>query len=84
MATSTKVSSWGNSLGVRLPRGMLVAADIQNNTELDVRLEKGSLILTPKKGKKKTLPQLLKNVRPATDSDMQAWSQMKPVGKEVW
>ncbi|HEY4517194.1 MAG TPA: AbrB/MazE/SpoVT family DNA-binding domain-containing protein [Candidatus Paceibacterota bacterium] len=84
MVATIKVSAWGNSLGVRLPRNMLLAADVKNNAMLDVRLENGSLILTPRKCKKKTLQQLLKNVRPVSDPEIQAWTKMRPVGKEVW
>jgi antitoxin component of MazEF toxin-antitoxin module len=84
MIAVTKISSWGNSFGVRLPRSVLVAADIHNESELDVRTQDGSIILTPRKSKKKDLKQLLKNVRPASDPDTQAWVTMKPAGKEVW
>jgi len=84
MATITKVSAWGNSFGVRLPRSILTEADVKDNTTLDVRVENGSLILTPLKTKKKTLNQLLKNVRPLSDPDIQAWVHMKSVGKEIW
>jgi len=84
MVATTKVSTWGNSLGVRLPRSLLLAADVKNNTTLEVRLEKGSLILTPQKNAKKTLRQLLKNVRPLSDPEIQAWTKMKPVGREIW
>jgi len=84
MIATTKVSAWGNSLGVRLPRSILLAADVKNNATLDIRLENGSLILTPQKSKKKTLQQLLKNVRPISDPEIQAWTKMKPMGKEAW
>ena len=84
MTTVTKVSAWGNSFGVRLPRSILTKADVKDNTPLDIRVENGSLILTPLKTKKKTLNQLLKNVRPLSDPDIQAWISMKPVGKEIW
>lgn len=84
MIATTKVSAWGNSLGVRLPRNMLLAADVKNNATLDVRLENGSLILTPRKSKKKTLQQLLRNVRPTSDPEIQAWIGMKPLGREIW
>lgn len=84
MTTITKVSAWGNSFGVRLPRSILTEADVKDNTTLDIRVENGSLILTPLKTKKNTLKQLLKNVRPINDPDIQAWINMKPVGKEIW
>ncbi|MDP3965317.1 MAG: AbrB/MazE/SpoVT family DNA-binding domain-containing protein [bacterium] len=86
MATTAKVkvSAWGNSFGVRLPRKILLLADVKGDTELDVRVEKGALILTPQKSKRKTLKQLLKNVRPVSDPEIRAWINMKPVGKEIW
>lgn len=84
MSTVTKVSAWGNSFGVRLPRSVLNTADVADNAMLDVRVENGSLVLTPLKTKKKTLNQLLKNVRPLSDPDIKAWANMKPVGKEIW
>jgi len=84
MSTVTKVCAWGNSFGVRLPRSILIAADVADNTMLDIRVEDGTLVLTPRKSKKKTLNQLLKNIRPLSDPDLQTWITMKPVGKEIW
>ncbi|MDO8552524.1 MAG: AbrB/MazE/SpoVT family DNA-binding domain-containing protein [bacterium] len=84
MTTTTKVSAWGNSFGVRLPRRILEAADVKDNETLDVRMENGSIMLSPRKSKKKTLKQLLSNVRPISDPEIQAWINMKPVGKEAW
>lgn len=84
MVTTTKVSAWGNSFGVRLPRRILDAANVKDNATLDVRMENGSIMLSPRKSKKKTLKQLLSNIRPISDPEIHAWMNMKPVGKEVW
>jgi antitoxin MazE len=39
------VSKWGNSLGIRIPRGVAQDAQIAEGTELDVRVEDGRVVL---------------------------------------
>ena len=58
------VSKWGNSLGVRLPRGIAEDARLSEGSVVDVRVEKGNIILEPVSAP--SLDDLLKRV---TDSN---------------
>ncbi len=47
----TAICKWGNSLGLRLPAPIAVAAGIKNGTHVGVRLlDNGSILVTPLSG----------------------------------
>lgn len=47
----TAICKWGNSLGLRLPAPVAVAAGIKNGTHVSVRLlDNGSILVTPLSG----------------------------------
>lgn len=47
----TKICKWGNSLGLRLPAPVALAAGFKNGTQVGVRLlDNGSLLVTPLAG----------------------------------
>ena len=83
---TTKVSKWGNSLGIRLPARSAARAGISDNTILSVESNAESVTLRPVRVYKKsrTLEELLKHVRPVNDAESREWLNMKPVGKEIW
>jgi len=76
---------WGNSIGLRIPRGLMAELDLSENSTVDLRVEDGKLIVAPKQQGRKwkySLGELLagvteENVHPETD-----WGA--PVGDEVW
>lgn len=81
----TKVSKWGNSLGVRLPARSAARAGISDETILTVESGEDVVILRRvREPKARTLKALLKYVRPASDREAAEWRAMKPVGKEAW
>lgn len=41
------VSRWGNSLGLRIPRGYLEALKLQERSQVDVQVEDGALVVRP-------------------------------------
>jgi len=41
------VSKWGNSLGIRIPRGVAEDAQIAEGSTVDVRVENGRIIAEP-------------------------------------
>lgn len=60
------VQKWGNSMGIRLPKKLLLAAHLKPNQQvkLDIGAD-GGIVLTPLVGAPKiTLKSLLKNVNP--------------------
>lgn len=47
----TKICKWGNSLGLRLPAPVALAAGLKNGARVGVRLlDNGSLLVTPLAG----------------------------------
>jgi antitoxin MazE len=76
---------WGNSIGLRIPTGLMAELNLSENSTVDLRVEDGKLIVSPKqqRGKwKYSLEELLagvteENIHPETD-----WGI--PVGDEAW
>ena len=76
---------WGNSIGLRIPTGLMAELNLSENSTVELRVEDGKLIVSPKqrRGKwKYSLEELLagvteENIHPETD-----WGI--PVGDEVW
>ena len=43
----TRVQKWGNSCAIRIPKYMIREAGLEYNAEVEMRLEKGKLIIQP-------------------------------------
>jgi antitoxin MazE len=76
---------WGNSIGLRIPAGLMAELNLSESSTVDLRVEGGKLIVSPKDQKRKwkySLEDMLagvteENVHPETD-----WGN--PVGDEAW
>ena len=75
------VSRWGNSLAVRLPRALTADAHLQEGTPVNLRVQDGSLVITPARPKYK-LADLLAQLEQGGERGEVDWGQ--PEGKEVW
>lgn len=66
---------WGNSIGLRIPAGLMAEQNLSESSTVDLRVEDGKLIVSPKDHKRKwkySLEDLLagvteENVHPETD-----------------
>lgn len=47
LAVRAIVSRWGNSLGLRIPRGLAEDAGLTEGSAIDLRVENGRLIVEP-------------------------------------
>ena len=75
------VQKWGNSLGVRIPKSFTKDTKIEEGTEVDLSLEKGSIVIKPLK-KNSSLSELLLLV---TDDNIHKESNTGDiVGREIW
>ena len=74
---TTKVTKWGNSLGIRIPKSL----GIKENTEVTFKKTKSGILLETKNNKK-TLEDLLDRV--TKDNLHNEVDFGNPVGKEVW
>ncbi len=75
-----KVQKWGNSLAVRIPRPFAAEIGIEENSSVEIYLQKGKLILIPKK--KLTLDELVAGITDENRHEEVNYSD--PVGNEAW
>ena len=76
------IRKWGNSAAVRLPAAVLADAGVEIDQPVDVRVERGRIVIEPLRKKQFTLRELVdgitaENMHELTDTG-------PPVGKEVW
>jgi antitoxin MazE len=60
----TKVQKWGNSLGVRIPRGLAEEVGLGAGTEVSLTAKDGELVLRPGVPSRLRLADLLAGVTP--------------------
>ncbi|MGD1919511.1 MAG: AbrB/MazE/SpoVT family DNA-binding domain-containing protein [Pleurocapsa sp.] len=78
---NSKVSRWGNSLGIRIPKQLAEAVKLQEGEEIEIYCEENKLILVPKK-KQYTLEQLLDGMGEEHLHSEMDWGEA--VGNEQW
>lgn len=77
----TKVQKWGNSLALRIPKSFAAETSLEPDTEVDLSLVEGRLVITPV-GADYSLEQLLEGV---TEENIHAELNTGPsVGNEAW
>ena len=54
---TTKIQKWGNSQGIRLPKYLLESIDWKDNEQINIKAEKGKIIL------EKTIKEERKNIK---------------------
>ena len=71
MSTATTVQKWGNSLAVRIPREVADRVEIQQGTEMEMRvMDDKNITLVPKKPRKKySLEELVSQITPENRHD---------------
>jgi antitoxin MazE len=72
---------WGNSIGVRIPAGILTELNLSAEKKVDVRAEAGRIIIEPIIDSQETLEQLLGQITPNNVHSEIDFGQ--PVGKEL-
>jgi antitoxin MazE len=78
----TRIQRWGNSLALRIPKTFAVEAGIEEDSPVELSLEKGKLIIASAQKPKFTLKQLLAQVD--KDNLHQEIETGPPMGKEAW
>ena len=79
---SVLVKKWGNSAAVRIPANVLAEAGIEIDQPVEVREERGRIIIEPVRNVRFELKDLLKQIRP--DNLHPPIYTGPPVGREVW
>ncbi|NOS68120.1 MAG: AbrB/MazE/SpoVT family DNA-binding domain-containing protein [Candidatus Peribacteraceae bacterium] len=73
-----RLTKWGNSLGIRLPKVFAVQMGLRMGEEVDLELRKNALVVSPVD----TLDALLERITP--ENVHAEIDTGKPVGKEIW
>ena len=78
----TRILRWGNSLGLRIPKGMAKDAHVAEGSEVDVKIQRGCLVVTPIQPPTYQLEELLEKVTPSNRHQEVATDPS--VGREAW
>lgn len=78
---TTKVQKWGNSLAVRIPSEVINHFNIEQGSEIEIKVVENEIKLIPKKQKPK-LEELMAKITEDNQHDEIDFG--KPEGKEVW
>jgi antitoxin MazE len=81
MATTTQVSKWGNSLGLRLPKSVAREAQLDEGDTVDVAVKDGVIVIRPSRPTY-SLAQLVAKITPRNRHGESDWGE--PVGHEAW
>jgi len=76
------IKRWGNSAAVRIPAGVMQAAHLDLDQELDVREEGGSIVLTPVRRHPPDLASLVDAI--TVDNVHGEIATGDAVGREAW
>ncbi len=89
----SKVSKWGNSLGLRIPQALAELMGIDSGDQVKIEYKKGSLVISPIEEEEEIFKQareLIKDVdleemaSRVTPENMPDIQDDAPVGKEIW
>jgi antitoxin MazE len=76
------VKKWGNSAAVRIPASVMEATHLHLDEDVDVREDKGRIIIEPVRPKSYRLEDLVKGINAKNLPDLVDFGP--PVGREVW
>ncbi len=78
----TKVQKWGNSIALRIPKSFADEIQIGADSDVELTIEEGKLVIIPIEPKSYSLEELLAAVTPENTHAEIDWGE--PVGNEVW
>lgn len=76
-----RIQKWGNSLAIRIPKPFANEIKLDNNSEVEISIKDGALIIEPKI-KEIDLDELLSRVNKKNLHKLLDFGP--PVGREVW
>ena len=76
------IQKWGNSLALRIPKAYGEELGVKESTQVEISIDKSTLVIKPKKTKKPTLKALLAMINEKNRHE--AIKTGPAVGKEVW
>ena len=76
-----RISKWGNSLGVRIPKAFVDQAGLENGAEIEISISGGRIVLTPV-SREYGLEELSAKITVENRHTETDWG--RPVGNEGW
>lgn len=81
MATTTQLSKWGNSLGLRLPKSVAREAQLDEGDTVQLSVDNGTIVIRPSRPRD-SLDDLVRRITPQNRHHESDWGG--PLGDEVW
>ena len=81
MATTTQLSKWGNSLGLRLPKSVAREVQLDEGDTVQVSVDNGTIVIRPSRPRY-SLDDLGRRITPKNRHVESNWGG--PLGDEVW
>lgn len=78
----TQVKKWGNSLALRIPKSLAEQLDMKTDTEVEIVVEDGQLVIKPLPEPELTLEELLSQI--TAENLHKEVDTGTAVGGEVW
>jgi antitoxin MazE len=78
----SRVQKWGNSLAVRIPKAFALEVGLAPDTEVNVSVRDGNLVVAPARRTSYSLKDLVGQVTPSNRHDEASFGP--PVGREAW
>jgi len=75
------IQKWGNSQAIRLPKGVLEAASLRENDQVEINAENDCIVIKRTNKKHKTLEERISGYK--DDYICTEWETEKPQGREV-
>jgi len=76
------VKKWGNSAAIRIPASVMQATHLHLDEDVEVREEKGRIIIEPVRQKSYRLEELVKGINAQNLPELVDFGP--PAGREVW
>ena len=77
----SRISKWGNSLAVRLPRGIIEESGLVEGSDVELTLRDGRIVIAPV-GPEYQLHELVEGITSENRPTETDWG--RPTGNEVW
>lgn len=81
MATTTQLSKWGNSLGLRLPKSVAREAQLDEGDTVQLSVDNGTIVIRPSRPRY-SLDELVSRITPKNRHGESDWGSK--LGNEVW
>jgi antitoxin MazE len=78
----TRIQKWGNSLALRIPRPFAEDSNLHEDSEVDVTLRNGRLVVAPVQEQRFTIEDLVEQITPHNRHGETETGG--PVGNEIW